>query len=492
VNASPLILDAGHLKRVKAIADILRDYGIKVYLSINFSTPALLGGLPTSDPLDERVQAWWKFKAEEIYTAIPDFGGFLVKASSEGQPGPQDFGRTHADGANMLADALGPYGGIVLWRSFVYSAKSPDRAMQAYDEFKPLDGEFRDNVILQVKNGPIDFQPREPFSPLFGAMDKTSMALEVQITQEYTGQSRNLVYLAPMWSECLQADTYKGGPGHEVAKEIKAIAGVANIGQDPSWCGSIFAQANWYAFGRLSWDPSLSSEQIAREWVTLTFPKPTLMSEKKFQSEFVSKVCDMMVSSREACVDYMMPLGLHHLFAWDHHYGPEPWCTIEGARPDWLPSYYHKADSAGIGFDRTREGSGGVDQYNEPLSSTFNDIDRCPEEYLLWFHHVPWDHRMKSGRTLWDELCLHYDRGVKKTLEYQKTWDSLRKYVDSERFAQVQETLSRSVHDARWWRDACLQYFQEFSHLPFPSEIEQPSVPLDSLKKIHFDMGNHN
>jgi len=481
VNASPSVLDQDHLARVATIADLLRPYGMRVYLAVNFASPSALGGLATSDPLDTDVIAWWKERIDYIYSIIPDFGGFLVKASSEGQPGPGDFGRSHSEGANMLADLLSPHDGIVMWRAFVYSAKSPDRAMQAYDEFKPLDGEFRDNVTIQVKNGPIDFQPREPVSPLFWAMPQTDLTPELQITQEYLGQSKHLVYLAPMWKECL-----------DIIPKGSSIAGVANIGQDESWCGHIFSQANWYAFGRLAWDPTLSSEQIADEWLHLTFKKPWYVSAKRFEEKFIEPVKDMMLSSREACVDYMMPLGLHHLFAWDHHYGPEPWCYIPGGRPDWLPSYYHKADEGGIGFDRTTEGSGAVSQYPEAMASMYNDLATCPDEYILWFHHLPWDYTMTSGNTLWAELCNHYDRGVKAVREYRSTWKSVKGLVDEKRWQEIDDRLAIQQYDAQWWRDACVQYFQTFSKMEIPSDVEAPVTDLDSLKRIHLNMGNHN
>ncbi|MBQ3245686.1 MAG: alpha-glucuronidase [Bacteroidales bacterium] len=494
VNATPEILSTEKLERVAEIADIMRPYGIRVYLSVNFSSPAALGGLATSDPLVPEVAEWWKDKAAEIYGLIPDFGGFLVKANSEGLPGPQDFGRTHADGANMLADALKPYDGIVMWRAFVYSPKSSDRACQAYDEFAPLDGQFRDNVIIQIKNGPVDFQPREPFSPLFGHMPNTQMMAELQITQEYLGFSNHLVYLLPLFKECLDSDTYCKGPGSTIAAittgktypdayRTTAIAGVANIGRDENWCGHHFAQSSWYGFGRMAWDCSLSSEEIAREWIMQTFTS---------DPGFVEPVLGMMMSSREAAVDYMMPLGLHHIFAWGHHYGPEPWCEIPGARADWLPKYYHKADAAGVGFDRTRSGSGNVDQYHEPLASIYNDISTCPEELLLWFHHTPWDHTMSSGRTLWDELCHRYDRGIRTVQSYISTWEEMRPFVDRKRWEEVKAKLEIQESDSRWWRDACVQYFQEFSGMEIPSDVSQPERPLEELKKIKLDMTHHN
>ncbi len=494
VNATPEMLRRDYLERVAEIADIMRPYGVRVYLSVNFSSPAQLGGLPDSDPLRPEVQKWWADKVAEIYGLIPDFGGFLVKANSEGLPGPQDFGRTHADGANMLADALKPFDGIVMWRAFVYSPKSSDRACQAYDEFAPLDGQFRDNVLIQIKNGPVDFQPREPFSPLFGHMPNTQMMAEFQITQEYLGFSNHLVYLIPLFKECLDSDTYCKGEGSTIADittgklypdvyNTTAIAGVANIGRDENWCGHHFAQSSWYGFGRMAWDVTLTAEEIAQEWLEQTFTS---------DPDFVEPVLDMMMTSREAAVDYMMPLGFHHIFAWTHHYGPEPWCDIPGARADWLPKYYHKADAEGVGFDRTRAGSGNVDQYHEPLASLYNSIETCPEELLLWFHHVPWTHKMSSGRTLWDEICHRYDRGVKKVREYQAVWEKAKPYVDAGRWEAVRTKLEIQESDARWWRDACVQYFGEFSGMPVPADVEQPERPLEELKKIKLDMKHHN
>lgn len=473
VNASPSILTDGYLEKVKVLADIFRPYGLRVYLSVNFASPMVLDSLPTADPLNKEVIRWWKRKAKDIYRLIPDFGGFLVKANSEGQPGPCDFGRTHADGANMLADALKPYKGIVMWRAFVYSPSDADRAKQAYLEFKPLDGQFRENVIIQVKNGPVDFQPREPYSPLFGAMPHTPLMAEFQITQEYLGHSNHLAYLAPMWEEFF---------GLVPPASLKAIAGVANIGTDTNWCGHTFAQANWYAFGRLAWNPFLSSEEIAHEWLSQTFT-PHL-------SPINYHLSTIMLQSREAVVDYMMPLGLHHIFAWGHHYGPEPWCTVPGARPDWLPSYYHKADRDGIGFDRSSRGSNAVAQYPDALARQYDDLRTCPEQYLLWFHHVPWTHKMNSGRTLWDELCLHYDRGVQQVRLFQKYWDKAEKYIDQQRFKEVQSALKTQVRDAVWWKDACLLYFQQYSGLPIPDEIERPIHELDELKKVHLPITN--
>ena len=499
VNASPAILSADYLRRVKAIHDVLKPYGIKTYLSINFSSPKIIGGLPTSDPLDPAVIKWWKDKATEIYTLIPDFGGFLVKANSEGQPGPQDFGRTHADGANMLADALKPYGGIIMWRAFVYSSNDKDRAKQAYNEFVPLDGQFHDNVIIQVKNGPIDFQPREPFSALFGAMKKTPVMPEFQITQEYLGHSIHLVFLSTMWEECLQSDTYQQGKGSTVAKctdgtvyaqKHSAIAGVANIGLDTNWCGHEFAQANWYAFGRIAWNNQLKSEQIADEWIKQTFldnssQKNAATISEDWNRNFLAPVKQMMLDSREAAVNYMMPLGLHHIFSMmQEHYGPGPWFAPPRMRPDWTPPYYHQADTNGIGFDRTHKGSDAVSQYHEPLASEFNDVATCPENLLLWFHHLPWTYKMKDGKSLWDEMCYRYDKGVHQVRDFQKTWDKVEAYVDKQRFTEVQEKLRKQEINSVVWKDACLLYFQQFSRMPIPYELERPVNNLADIIAI--------
>lgn len=492
VNASPNMLRGDYLKEVKVLADIFRPYGIKVYLSVNFSSPKVLGGLQNSDPLNKDVQKWWKDKAAEIYKLIPDFGGFLVKANSEGQPGPQDYGRTHADGANMMADALKPYNGIVMWRAFVYSPSKDDRAKQAYLEFVPLDCKFRDNVIIQIKNGPVDFQPREAFNPLFGALRKTSEMVEFQVTQEYLGFSNHLVFLAPLFKETLDSDTYSDGQGSTIAKitdgtlrpaKMTAISAVANIGEDTNWTGHHFAQANWYAFGRLSWNHQLSSEQIADEWIKMTFTD---------DKNFLNPVKEIMLSSRETAVDYMMPLGLHHIFAGGHHYGPEPWGDYKGGRPDWSPVYYHQADAQGVGFNRTKTGSNAVSQYFPPLNERYGNISTCPENLILWFHHVPWDYTMKDGKTLWDELCYTYDSGVKKVRDYKKTWDRMEPYIDEQRFTDVQSKLRIQSRDAVWWKDACLLYFQTFSRKPIPYDIERPVHELEDLKKIKLNMGHHN
>ncbi|MDR0431559.1 MAG: alpha-glucuronidase [Tannerellaceae bacterium] len=491
VNASPDILRTEYLGKVKAIAEVFRPYGMKVYLSVNFASPKVIGGLPDADPSNPEVQTWWKHKVKEIYALIPDFGGFLVKANSEGQPGPQDYGRSHAEGANMLAGALKPFGGVVMWRAFVYAPDSDDRAKQAYAEFIPFDGRFRENVIIQIKNGPVDFQPREPFNPLFGALQSTPSMIEFQVTQEYLGQSNHLVYLAPLFKETLDSDTYIKGEGSTVAKitggalypqMLSAIAGVANIGEDTNWCGHHFAQANWYAFGRLAWDYRLSSEEIAEEWLKMTFTT---------DARFIVPVRDMMIESREAVVNYMMPLGLHHLFAEGHHYGPAPWYDAPG-RPDWRSVYYHQATPEAIGFDRTTNGSDAVSQYNSPLKERYNDIETCPEVFLLWFHRVPWDYRMKSGKTFWDELCYAYDAGVTQVRNFQKLWDRMEPYVDTSRFKEVQSKLKIQARDAVWWKDACLLYFQSFSQRPIPYEIERPVYELEDLKKIKLDMKHHN
>lgn len=478
VNASPKILSHDYLVKVARLADTFRPYGIKVYLSVNFASPMVLDSLPTADPLVPEVAAWWKNKADEIYSLIPDFGGFLVKANSEGQPGPMDFGRTHADGANMLARALAPHKGIVMWRAFVYSPIDADRAKQAYMEFQPLDGQFDPNVIIQIKNGPIDFQPREPYSPLFGAMPQTAEMVEFQVTQEYLGHANHLAFLAPMWKEFFD---------YVDPSSLKAIAGVANIGDSECMTGNPLADANRYAFGRLAWDPSLSSEQIAGEWIGNNL----LTADKTMPDSIYNSLVDMFLTSRETVVDYMMPLGLHHIFAFGHHYGPEPWCDVPGARPDWLPKYYHRADSEGLGFDRTTDGSNAVEQYPEPLRSQLNGRDTCPEKFLLWFHHVPWTYRLKSGRTLWDELCLHYERGVLAAEEYRRRWQEAAPYIEPALHADVAERLRTQAADAHWWKDACLQYFREFSRLPYPAGVTPPTRPLDELKKITLPITNY-
>ena len=452
VNASPVMVTRPYLEKLRVIADLLRPYGIQVWLSINFGSPLALHETKTADPLDITVQRWWQRKAREIYKLIPDFGGFLVKANSEGQPGPGDYHRSHADGANMLADALKPYGGTVIWRSFVYGAnhKGEDRVMQAVSEFKPMDGLFHDNVILQSKNGPLDFQPREPYAPIFDNMTKTQQMAELQIAHEYTGQALHLVYLAPMWKEFFSyVDPVKRG--------LKGIAGVANTGDDTNWCGHPFSQSNWYAFGRLAWDPSLTSEQIAHEWLLQTFGRG--------DSVTIAALEDMMLTSREACVDYMMPLGLHHIFAFDHHYGPEPDGYKAEYPLEWCPVYYHKADAQGLGFDRTvATGSGATAQYREPYRSLYEHLETCPEQYLLWFHHVPWDYRLANGRTLWQSLCDHYDAGVRRVATYRVLWQSpaVRSYVDKAQWQQVDKLLGTQLDNARQWQHTCLNYFNGF------------------------------
>ena len=448
VNASPRTLSAPYIDKVKEIAAILRPYGIKVYLSVNFASPMALGNLKTADPLDKRVQAWWKAKAKEIYNQIPDFGGFLVKANSEGQPGPGDYKRSHAQGANMLADAVAPYGGIIMWRSFVYGAnhKGEDRVKQAVSEFRNDDGKFRENVILQSKNGPLDFQPREPYAPIFDNIRQTPQMAELQITQEYLGQSRHLVYLAPMWREFF---------GFVAPERLVGIAGVANIGLDKNWCGHHFSQANWYAFGRLAWDPQLKSEDIAKEWLLQTF-------DSNQSSVLNSQLLSMMLRSREACVDYMMPLGLHHIFKFDHHYGPEPDGFIAHYPLEWCPVYYHKADKEGIGFDRTHAGTDATSQYREPYCSLYDDINTCPERYLLWFHHVPWTYRLKSGNTLWEELQARYARGVKEVEDFIDIWHQAKPAIDEQRWKEVDERMQHQLENAKEWQKTCLDYFGSF------------------------------
>lgn len=458
VNASPKMMTAEYINKVKIIANILRPYGIRVYLSINFASPMALGYTKTADPLDKKVQQWWKKKAKEIYATIPDFGGFLVKANSEGQPGPGDYHRTHADGANMLADAVKPYGGIIMWRSFVYGAnhKGEDRVKQAVSEFKGMDGKFRDNVILQSKNGPLDFQPREPYAPIFDNIKQTPQIAELQITQEYLGQSKHLTYLAPMWKEFF---------GFVNPDRLVGISGVANIGDDANWCGHPFSQANWYAFGRLAWNPSLTAEEIAHEWLVQTYENQ--------DEKFTKPVEMMMMTSREACVNYMMPLGLHHIFKFDHHYGPEPDGFIASYPLEWCPVYYHKADAQGVGFDRSSKGTDAVGQYPEPYRSLYDNIETCPEEYLLWFHHVPWTYKMKSGSTLWQELCMKYNMGVAMVEVYRDFWHTSAKQYMKEHEQEWQHTdslLNVQLENAKEWRNTCLKYFQTFSKMKIYEE----------------------
>ena len=453
VNASPKMMTTEYINKVKVIANILRPYGIRVYLSINFASPMALGYTKTADPLDKKVQQWWKKKAKEIYAAIPDFGGFLVKANSEGQPGPGDYHRTHADGANMLADAVKPYGGIIMWRSFVYGAnhKGEDRVKQAVSEFKGMDGKFRDNVILQSKNGPLDFQPREPYAPIFDNIKQTPQIAELQITQEYLGQSKHLTYLAPMWKEFFDFVN---------PNKLVGISGVANIGDDANWCGHPFSQANWYAFGRLAWNPSLTAEEIAHEWLVQTYENQ--------DEKFTKPVEMMMMTSREACVNYMMPLGLHHIFKFDHHYGPEPDGFIASYPLEWCPVYYHKADAQGVGFDRSSKGTDAVGQYPEPYRSLYDNIETCPEEYLLWFHHVPWTYKMKSGSTLWQELCMKYNMGVAMVEVYRDFWHtSAKQYMKGheQEWQHTDSLLNVQLENAKEWRNTCLKYFQTFSKM---------------------------
>ena len=453
VNASPKMMTAEYINKVKVIANILRPYGIRVYLSINFASPMALGYTKTADPLDKKVQQWWQKKAKEIYATIPDFGGFLVKANSEGQPGPGDYHRTHADGANMLADAVKPYGGIIMWRSFVYGAnhKGEDRVKQAVSEFKDMDGKFRDNVILQSKNGPLDFQPREPYAPIFDNIKQTPQIAELQITQEYLGQSKHLTYLAPMWKEFFEFVN---------PDKLVGISGVANIGDDANWCGHPFSQANWYAFGRLAWNPSLTAEEIAHEWLVQTYENQ--------DERFTKPVEMMMMTSREACVNYMMPLGLHHIFKFDHHYGPEPDGFIASYPLEWCPVYYHKADAQGVGFDRSSKGTDAVGQYPEPYRSLYDNIETCPEEYLLWFHHVAWDYKMKSGSTLWQELCMKYNMGVAMVEVYRDYWHtSAKQYMKGheQEWQHTDSLLNVQLENAKEWRNTCLKYFQNFSKM---------------------------
>jgi alpha-glucuronidase len=484
VNANADVLRPEWLQKVKALADVFRPYGIKVYLTARFSAPIEIGGLETADPLDPRVAAWWKAKTDEIYRVIPDFGGFLVKANSEGQPGPADYKRSHAEGANMFADALAPHGGVLMWRAFVYAAENPDdRHKQAYTEFQPLDGKFRDNVLVQVKNGAIDFQPREPFHPLFGAMPKTPLMMEFQITKEYLGFATHLAYLGTMWEEALQADTFRPRKGWTVARVLATpveagaatgMAGVANIGSDFNWSGSQFDQANWYAFGRFAWDPDARAEPVARDWAAMTWGNDPAVT---------GPIVAMMMGSREAVVDYMTPLGLAHLMATGHHYGPGPW-VADLARPEWNPVYYHKADVRGIGFDRTARATNAVGQYAPEVAAQFGDPKRVPEKFLLWFHHLPWDYRTSSGRNLWDELVVRYDRGVDAVKAMQASWDALHPKIDRRRWEEVRDFLAIQRQEAGWWRDASIAYFQSVSKRPLPAGHAAPPHDLDWYKAI--------
>lgn len=486
VNANALILTPIYLEKVQALANAFRPYGVKIFLTARFSAPLEIGGLGTADPLDQNVREWWATKASEIYAHIPDFGGFLVKANSEGQPGPQNYGRNHVDGANMLAKALEPHGGRVIWRAFVYSEHdAEDRAKQAYSEFVPYDGQFMDNVLVQTKNGPIDFQPREPFHPMFGAMPKTSQAIEFQITQEYLGFSTHLVFLPKLFEEVLDADTYSEGEGSTVAKamdgslydkKVTGMVGVANVGTDLNWTGHPFAQANWYGFGRLAWDPYLDAETIAEEWLRLTYSN---------EASFVGPMKELLIHSREAVVNYMNPLGLHHIFDTGHHYGPGPWVSELG-RPEWNPTYYHNADEHGIGFNRTSTGSNAIAQYAEPLRSRWNDPSTTPEKYLLWFHHLPWDYTLKDGHTLWDGIALKYQEGVDQVADMIATWEKMAPYLAKERHHEVAMLLQIQLKEAKWWRDACLMYFQTFSKRELPNGVEKPIHTLEHFKALKF------
>lgn len=492
VNANALILTPQYLEKVEALANVFRPYGIKVYLTARFSAPIEIGGLKTADPKDAQVINWWKNKAKEIYQRIPDFGGFLVKANSEGQPGPQNYNRDHVDGANMLADAVAPFGGVIMWRAFVYSEHDAnDRAKQAYAEFVPYDGKFKDNVIVQVKNGAIDFQPREPFHPMFGAMPKTPLMMEFQITQEYLGFSTHLVFLPKLFQEVLESDTYQKGKGTTVAKvidgslnktKLTGIAGVSNIGNDLNWTGHPFAQANWYGFGRLAWNPYIDSETIAEEWLRCTFSN---------DENFIKPVKQMMLDSREAVVNYMTPLGLHHIMDTGHHYGPGPWVS-NLSRPEWNPVYYHKADKNGIGFDRSKAGTNATAQYAPEVEKMFDNLETCPEKDLLWFHHVSWDYKLKNGQTLWNGLALKYQEGVNQVAAMQNVWNKTQKYIDDERFKEVQMLLEIQHKEAKWWRDACLLYFQQYSEKELPLGVEKSTQSLDYFKSLKFPFAPGN
>lgn len=484
VNSNALILTPYYIKKAKALADVFRPYGIKVYLTARFSAPIELGDLDTADPLNEDVKKWWKNKADEIYAEIPDFGGFLVKADSEGQPGPFEYDRTHVDGANMLAEAVAPHDGIIMWRAFVYSEEDPDdRAKQAYDQFVPYDGKFADNVLVQVKNGAIDFQPREPFHPMFGAMPDTPLMMEFQITQEYLGFSSHLVFLPKLFEEVLEEDTYTDGENSTVAqvidgtnsnKKLTGMAGVANIGTEKNWTGHPFGQANWYGFGRLAWDPYMKSEDIAQEWLKINFSN---------DEDFVEPMTDLLMDSREAVVNYMTPLGLHHIMATSHHYGPGPWVDNLG-RPEWNPVYYHRADENGVGFDRTSSGSDALSQYAKPIEEKYISPETTPEKYLLWFHHLPWDYKMVNGKFLWDNIALHYQKGVEQVEGMQATWKNMEQYVNKQEFEKTSMLLKIQLKEAKWWRDACLSYFQQFSNMALPAGVPEPEHDLEYYKSV--------
>jgi alpha-glucuronidase len=484
VNSNALILTPHYIEKAKALADAFRPYGIQVYLTARFSAPLELGDLDTADPLNKKVKQWWKDKADEIYAEIPDFGGFLVKADSEGQPGPFQYDRSHVDGANMLAEAVAPHDGIIMWRAFVYSEKdTEDRAKQAYDQFLPYDGKFADNVLVQVKNGPIDFQPREPFHPMFGAMPDTPLMMEFQITQEYLGFSSHLVFLPKLFEEVLDEKTYARGENSTVAKvvdgtdsnrSLTGIAGVANIGTAKNWTGHPFAQANWYGFGRLAWNPYLDSKDIAKEWLRINFSS---------EDDFVKPMIKLMLESREAVVNYMTPLGLHHIMATSHHYGPGPWVD-NLSRPDWNPVYYHKADEEGVGFDRTESGSNAISQYSRSIQKKYSLPETTPEKYLLWFHHLPWDYKMKNNKTLWDNLALHYQKGVEQVEEMHNIWSKMKTYVNKREFEKTSMLLKIQLKEAKWWRDACLSYFQQFSEMKYPNGVAEPEQDLNYYKSI--------
>jgi len=485
VNSNALILTPHYIEKVKALADVFRPYGIQIYLTARFSAPMEIGNLSTADPLDEKVRKWWKDKADEIYKEIPDFGGFLVKADSEGQPGPFQYNRTHVDGANMLAEAVAAHDGIIMWRAFVYSEEDPDdRAKQAYDQFLPYDGKFADNVLVQVKNGAIDFQPREPFHPMFGAMPDTPLMMEFQITKEYLGFSSHLVFLPKLFQEVLEEQTFyknekstvaKVIDGSESNKKLTGIAGVANIGTEKNWTGHPFGQADWYGFGRLAWNPYLDAEAIAEEWLKINFST---------EEEFVKPMTKLLIDSREAVVNYMTPLGLHHIMATSHHYGPGPWVDDLG-RPDWNPTYYHKATKDGVGFDRTESGSDALSQYAEPIIAKYKTPETTPEKYLLWFHHLPWDYKMENGKTLWENLALHYQKGVNQVKEMQSTWKGMQKFVNEEEFEKTKMLLQIQLEEAEWWRDACLSYFQTFSNKKLPKGVPAPKHDLEYYKSIN-------
>ncbi|WP_051572094.1 alpha-glucuronidase family glycosyl hydrolase [Ruminiclostridium cellobioparum] len=466
-----LLITDRYIKDAAKLNEIFRSYGIKLFLSINFASPLSTGELSTADPLDKEVRKWWKNRAEFIYSHMPDFGGFLVKADSEGRPGPFTYGRTHADGANMLAEALKPHGGLVIWRCFVYNClqdwrdRTIDRAKAAYDHFMPLDGAFAENVLLQIKNGPMDFQVREPVSPLIGGLEKTNQVLELQTTQEYTGQQKHLCYLVPMWKEVLDFDTCAKGRGTSVKKIISrevfknkygGFATVTNIGDDTNWTGHQMAQANTFGYARLAWDPELTSEEIAESWIRLTYSNDRIL---------VGTIKDMLLGSWRTYENYTSPLGIGWMVNPNHHYGP----NVDGYEYDkW--GTYHRADHKGIGVDRTvRNGTGYAGQYHKEVARLYENVETCPEELLLFFHYIPYDYRLKSGETLIQYIYNTHFEGVEQAEELKRKWESLKDKVEEDVFDHVMERLEGQIAHSKEWRDIINTYF--FRKTGIPDEL---------------------